>query len=319
MSSKPLIGVAVTLIAFDALAAPAAAQSTANQPAVDAVSAVSAARLIAELDVPLHSTVAPSPDGRFLLALQTRPDPVLWIVPADGGEPFAFRKSWAAYQPRWAPSGNRIGFIAGIGPPRIWTVEMDSVSGRPIDPPRLLHRTGASAFAFSPDGERIALAETRSTAAGASEILIIDWESRKVHRLLRGDGMIYRLDWAPDGASIFYAIAPTESADSSHRVVMARVRDGRKTIVLETRGLIGLSPDGDYFLLRTDGSNPTADELLEIVRTDGERIAVVDLAPNFGNVVWAGDARSLIQVRPAGHGGAVWEIPLHLAPDTLIE
>ena len=55
---------------------------------------------IAEIDAPIHPTVAPSPDGRMFAAIQTRPAPVLWIVPADGGEPFAFREMWAAYARR---------------------------------------------------------------------------------------------------------------------------------------------------------------------------------------------------------------------------
>ena len=45
--------------------------------------------VIAGIDVPIHPAVAPSPDGRFFAVLQTRPDPILWIVPTDTGAPFS--------------------------------------------------------------------------------------------------------------------------------------------------------------------------------------------------------------------------------------
>jgi hypothetical protein len=259
-------------------------------------------RLVAKLAVPIHPTAAPSPDGRLYAVLQTRPDPILWIVPGDGGAPFAFRKMWAAYKPRWSPSGGRIGFIAAVGPPRIWTVEVDPASGRPIDPPRLLIRTAANAFAFSPNGERIALVPSRSTAAGASEIRIVHWESRKARTLLREDGVIYRVDWAPDGATLYYGLAPSApSADSAHRVRRVRVAGGAPQTVRRTGEFLGLSPDGDYLLYRPAAALE-GENVVEIARVDGGTIARVVLEPGTQTVGWAAAAGALLQVRPAGNG-----------------
>jgi Tol biopolymer transport system component len=265
-------------------------------------------RRFAKLDVPLHPSVAPSPDGRFFAALQTRPDPVLWIVPTDGAEPFALRKMWAAYKPRWSPSGNRIGFIAAVGPPRIWTVEMNPASGRPMDPPRLLYRTGANAFALAPEGERVAFVPRRTTAAGASEIHIVEWESRRVRRLLREDGMIYRLDWSPDGAFIYYGLAPNAPADSTHRVVRARLSNGSAQTVLHVQEFLGLAPDGSTLLYRPADLDESQRDILELALASGEALVRIAV-PAGATPTWGATAASLVQIRASEAGDEIWEIP----------
>lgn len=267
------------------------------------------ARMVASLAVPIDPNVAPAPNGRFFAALQTRPDPVIWIVPADGGEPFSFRQSWAAYQPRWAPSGNRVGFIAGVGPPRIWTVEVDSASGRAIDPPRLLFRTPASAYAFSPDGARIAMVTARSTAAGASEIRIVEWESRRSRMLFRARGTIYRLDWSPDG-SIYYGLLPdSREPDAPHIVRRISMRGGTPETIYRAGKFLGLSPDGAFLLRRTADESAAAAEF-EVTRTDGTPLVRLNLPTGFGVPRWAATSRALIQVRAAGAGHGIWELPV---------
>jgi hypothetical protein len=265
-------------------------------------------RRIAAFDIPIHQTVAPSPDGRFFAALQTRPDPVLWIVPTDGGEPFAFRKQWATYYPRWAPSGNRVGFIAAIGPTRIWTVEVDQESGRAIDPPRMLIRTNANAFAFSPDGNRIALVEARSTAAGASEIHIVDWESRRYRVLLRDDGAIYRLDWAADGESVYYGIIPNDSIGPvHHRIVKASAKSGAKSKVLDVVEFIGLSLDGSHLAYRPIGDELAGADIVELASTDGA-ISLRLAMPTEPAPRWSADPGSFFQARIVGDTTEIWQI-----------
>ncbi len=256
---------------------------------------------LAEVGVPIHPDLAPSPDGRHIAVLQTRPDPVVWIVPTDGGVPFAFRKMWAAYNPRWAPSGDRIGFIAGIGPPRIWTVEVDPASGRPLAPPRLLYRAAANVYAFAPDGERIAFVSRRSTAAGASEIYVIDWKTRHARFLLRESGMIYRLDWAPDGGHLVYGVAPAAS-DSAHRVVRATI-GGRRETLLRVREFLGLSPDGMALLYRADDLEAIRRNALEIATARGAPLGRI-IVPRGATPAWSANSTALLQVQPQENGAA---------------
>lgn len=284
------------------------AQVTAELTDITLAVITPSARRIAALEIPIHQTVAPSPDGSFLAALQTRPDPVLWIVPTDGGEPFAFRKTWATYYPRWAPSGNRIGFIAAIGPTRIWTVEVDPASGRPIDPPRMLIRTNANAFAFSPDGDRIALVTSRSTAAGRSEIQIVDWESRKFRVLLREDGAIYRLDWAADGESIYYGIIPNDSTGPvTHRIVRANAKSGATSRVLDVGEFLGLSLDGSQLAYRPAGDELADADLVELASTDGE-VSMRLVIPAGPAPRWSAGPDSFLQTRIVGDTTEIWEI-----------
>jgi Tol biopolymer transport system component len=266
---------------------------------------------LAEIDVPIHPTVAPSPDGRMFAAIQTRPAPVLWIVRAGGGEPFAFRQMWATYAPRWSPSGDRIGFIAAIGPPRVWTVELDPATGQPIDPPRLLIRTLANAFAFAPDGAHIALVASRSTAAGASEIHIVNWETRQARVLLRESGAIYRLDWSPDARSIYYGLAPVPPPPDGHQLLKAvSVASGRTSTVRAGGEFIGLSPDGARVLQRPGTADEGSGNLVEVVALEAGSVTKVRLPAGVRSMAWAADSDAIIAVTPAGSQDVIWEIPV---------
>lgn len=232
--------------------------------------ATTTSRKVAALGVALDPSATPSPDGRFIAALQTRPQPILWIVPAEAGEPFAFREMWAAYKPRWSPSGDRLGFVAAVGPPRVWTIEIDPESGHPTDPPRLLIRTFAHDFAFSPDGERIALVAQRASAAGASQIDVVVWDSRASRTLLREGGVIHRVDWSPDGRWIYYGLYTGADGEGAFRVMRVPAAGGRPEIV--ARGeFLGQSTDEGYLLLRPE--EPTGD------RQDTATVAKAEESP----------------------------------------
>lgn len=266
---------------------------------------------IAHVAAPIHPTVAPAPDARMFAAIQTRPDPILWIVPADGSEPYAFRKMWAAYYPRWSPSGDRVGFIAAIGPPRVWTVEIDPATGRPMDPPRLLIYIEANAFAFSPDGARLALVGARSTAAGASEIHIIDWETRKSRVLLRERGSIYRLDWAPDARSIYYGLMPAApSRDAPHQVKTVAVASGRTRAVRAGGEFLGLSPNGELLLQRVAAEDADSENLVEVVALNDDPLTRIRLPDGVRSVVWAASSDALILVAPVDDADGIWQIPI---------
>jgi hypothetical protein len=298
------------VLAGSLLTADVAAQSVHLPDAADSPFRPEPVKLAA-IGVPIHPEVAPSPDGRHIAVLQTRPAPVLWIVPADGGEPFAYREMWAAYNPRWSPSGDRIGFIAGIGPPRIWTIDVDPASGRPMAPPRLLYRAAANVYAFAPDGERIAFVSRRSTAAGASEIYVIEWKTRRVRFVLRESGMIYRLDWV--GEHLYYGVAPAAS-DSAHRVVRAPVGGGRRETLLRVREFLGLSPDGLALLYRVDDLEAIRRNALEIANADGAPLGRI-VVPRGSTPTWAASSVALLQVQPQenGAGDAIVTIPSPVA------
>ena len=269
-------------------------------------------RRAVSIDAPIDNAVAVSPDGGHYLALQTRPRPVIWIMPGDG-EPFSYRQDWAAYRPRWAASGDRVGFIAAIGPPRVWTVEVDSASGRAIEPPRMLIRTSANAFAFSPDGDRIALVVSRSSAAGASEVRIIDWKTRASSTLLHELGVIYWLDWSPNGAHLYYGLVPPstpEQPDPPHFIRRAGVRGEPAETITEVSEFLGLSPDGKRLLYRPLGAGPEgADLTVEVSDRRGIPLMRFSL-PEGPPPRWGADSNTLLQVRRTGDSAEILEIPV---------
>lgn len=296
-------------------------------------SATATGHAIARLAVPIHDVVSPAPNGHLLAALQTRPRPILWIVP-DDRQPFAFREWWAAYLPRWAPSGNRIGFLSAGGDPRVWTVEVDTATGRPVAPPRLLIRTVTSAFTFDPEGRQVALVPARTTAQGIGEIRLVEWASRRERALVREPGLIYWLDWSPDGKWIYYGRAPAdERGRAGHEVRRVRVADGTTATVLKGVGaFLGLSPDGRLLLCRpleadtedgatqgdaSDGtmaggaSSPGSG--VEVARLDGQVVARLRL-PAGGTPRWAATSDALLQVRSSDDGDEIWTIPLPERP-----
>jgi hypothetical protein len=302
----------LALAALLCLASPVDLRSQASEEGADSTVLVlrPEPHLVAEIDVPIDPTVAPSPDGRFVAVLQTRPQPVLWIVPTDGGKAFAYRKTWAASKPRWSRSGDRIGFIADGGPPRIWTIEVDPATGQPMDPPRMLYRDAVNAYAFSPDGEWVAYVPRRTTAAGASEIHIVEWEGRKVHVVLREDGLIYHLDWSPDGESVYYGVTPATAEEGpAHRVRRARLRDGRAATVLSAGEFLGISADGLYLLCRPAGWSYEDGNIVELAGVDGQRVMRIEVEPGPAPRWGAVGPGSIVQVLPSEKGNAIWAIP----------
>ncbi len=304
------LSILLLTVAGPAMAQAPPADTSMVPPADSAVILAPQPERIALVAAPIHPTVAPSPDARMFAAIQTRPDPILWIVPADGSEPYAFRKMWAAYYPRWSPSGDRVGFIAAIGPPRVWTVEIDPITGRPMDPPRLLIYIEANAFAFSPDGARLALVGARSTAAGASEIHIIDWETRKSRVLLREMGSIYRLDWAPDARSIYYGLMPdAPSRDAPHQIKTVSVGSGSTRAVRAGGEFLGLAPNGERLLQRVAAEDAVSENLVEVVALNDGTFTRIRLPSGVRSVVWAANSDALILVSPVDDGDGIWQIP----------
>lgn len=282
-----------------------AAQTDA--PAAPAMYRATDSRPVARFPFPIYDVVAPAPDDHAIAVLQTRPRPIVWVVPCQG-EPFAFREDWAAFLPRWAASGDRIGFISAGGPPRVWTVEVDPTTGRAMAPPRLLIRTVTGTFGFAPDGERIALVPRASIARGASEIHVVEHSSRRSRVLVRDTGLIYWLDWAPDGRSIYYGLAPLDpDSAAAHLVRRVTVATGSTSTVRQVGEYLGLAPDGDRLLFRPIGEDGPA---LRVATLDGERELEISIDGSGSTPRWSGSGDALLQVRTSANGDEIWSIPL---------
>ena len=90
MMRSSAVGTAAAILSV--VPAGLAAQTPAEKAAIRPIAVEHTMRRIVHLDAPIDNLVAAAPSGHIYLALQTRPDPLIWVLPVRG-EPFTFRKN----------------------------------------------------------------------------------------------------------------------------------------------------------------------------------------------------------------------------------
>ena len=138
--------------------------------------------------------------------------------------------------PEWSPAGDRFIYRAG-GPgqsDRIWVERAD---GSPASPVVALGSNGVRRTPISPDGGRIAVADTQG-------IEVVPIAGGRPVRVLTGSTGNDRLCWSSDGEWIWYSERPVHLArvpSGGGQPVPAHASDGQ---------LLDCSPDGHWLLRR---------------------------------------------------------------------
>ena len=203
------------------------------------------------LAVKSSSDAAWSPDGRWVAFLSDRPgalpkSPVdkkqLYVMPADGGEAqqvAVFEKGVGGFE--WAPDGRSLAVAAEVPEPKglkdrketfgdyhvshadygmvqLWRVDLPTIdaSGRvgpPAEPKPITHDETFSvgAFAFSPDGARIAFSAQRDPdliSQGTSALYTVTLADGTVKKIVEAPGPNNDPHWSPDGSEIAFSAAP---------------------------------------------------------------------------------------------------------------
>jgi Tol biopolymer transport system component len=184
-----------------------------------------------------------SPDGLWLAFATTRDgNGEIYRVRPDGTGPENLTRDPAEdAEPAYAPGGGWIAFVStrGSDTARVWVMDAEGVEARPLGGPQ-----GAQgAPAWSPDGERVAVAVGSGAASAVWIVRVDDGGAERVGA--GGDP-----SWAPGGDALYYA-----RSDS----VFARAPDG--------------APDGgdepERFLTRGRAPCPSPDgRWLAFVRGD---------------------------------------------------
>ncbi len=164
--------------------------------------------------------------------------------------------------------------------------------------PRLVSPDEAYALAWSPDGERLALAkdtELRVVTAGGAEELVMPTG------LSPGSGQVSRINWSPDGAALLFETSYSEG-DSYLYDVFVSTLDGSTPRAISTSspnpGRARWSPDGGTIAFSRK-SGTSSDVVLADPDGDGERVLTSIEAAEFSTVadlVWSPDGSMIAAV-----------------------
>ena len=158
------------------------------------------------------------PDGNHVLATRVATpggQPSLWDVSVFGGTPRKLID--AAENGMVSPDGSQLAFLRGeYGRQEIWLAQPDGGSAH-----KLLGEPGdnISAFAWSPDGHRIAYMSSRylhGMEETDASLFVRDLATQATNRLLTSARLRGALVWTPDGRLIYsYAELPPNSNDAN--------------------------------------------------------------------------------------------------------
>jgi dipeptidyl aminopeptidase/acylaminoacyl peptidase len=288
-----------------------------------------------------------SPDGRSVVVVLSRPNYVenhfdselVRVSLPSGALRELTHQRKTARNPRWAPAGNRLAFLADTaGQSQIFVLENDG--GEAV---QLTHApTGVQAFEWSPDGRTMVYisadeAPAREKYDDAFEVESNDYLMRAgtqpshlwkipsaggtAGRLTAGHWSVSGtyLAWNPAGDRIVFISQPSSGTrDSDKRTLESVGAGGGDPVPVE--GIrdrrcwqASFSPDGRWLELAcpVDGHVKNQMELLLLPAAGGEfKRLSAPIDRNFFRGFWTPDSKSLIATAPDGGGSGLWSISL---------
>ncbi len=181
-----------------------------------------------------HPQVQPGP-GRWLLYLNNREDPKasqVWLLPLDRGEPHAFtRVRGGVSQPRWAPDGQGVFFLAD--PKKVQKTQEEDLDVRVIR--RLFYKLNGQGFVLDHN----------------LQVFYQSLRGRKPRQITRGEDPVLAFTPTPDGQWILFTARWFPEADYTWRTDLYRVpvEGGEPEVLVQFPGFIGalaVSPDGRF-------------------------------------------------------------------------
>jgi dipeptidyl aminopeptidase/acylaminoacyl peptidase len=275
-----------------------------------------------------------SPDGKWIIFSRSelnwkenkRPSH-LWIVPADGGEPFQFTSGDSDSQPQWSPDSNRIAFIRAGKEPSDRQVYIIRVNGG--EATKLTdHKDGISSFRWSADGHQIIFlssdqksdADKKKEKDGDDAIFVDEgpngqsrgqWSNiwtfsladKKERQVTREKMLIGSYDPSPDAKRIVFSARRENSRNGGYlsEIFIADLASGATTRLTANEapeGSAQWSPDGKAvaYLAPDDKKWELANAKIWIidVETKSNRKASAKFEGSIGEYVWEKGGKRII-------------------------
>jgi Tol biopolymer transport system component/DNA-binding winged helix-turn-helix (wHTH) protein len=144
-----------------------------------------------------------APDGLALVfSSQRAGSQGLWRIPVSGGEPRQIAAGHLSH-PSFPRQGNRLAYVEHIGDTNVWQIEDPTAKRDHNGRVKLISSTRRDdAAEFSPDGNRIVFASTRS---GNYELWMCESDGSNPRQLtFFGEGSACSARWSPDGGRIVF-------------------------------------------------------------------------------------------------------------------
>lgn len=198
------------------------------------------------------SEIAWSPDGASIAFLTKRGDKSkaqVWVIPVSGGEAEQITHSETSVLGfHWHPSGNKIAYIAttpksareealkekGYGfifyEENLKHRNLHMVDLKSGDTEQLTEGVTVWTFVFSPDGAKIAASMTEKNLIdyryAFRKIHLLDLGSKKLRQLTDNPGKLGNFKFSPDGKTMAYAAALTQSDNNVSQAYIIDVSGG---------------------------------------------------------------------------------------------
>jgi dipeptidyl aminopeptidase/acylaminoacyl peptidase len=158
----------------------------------------------------------------------------IWVATVGGSDP---GRRWTYggkdATPRWSPDGTKLAFLSDRAKRGTAGLYVMPSNGGEAEP-RLVRERAISAFAWSPDGGRLAFSapdepddedKRREREHDDAEVFGERWKAHRlwslelasgdVTALDHGDGHVVALDWSPDGSTLAVLVRPTPELDTA--------------------------------------------------------------------------------------------------------
>lgn len=195
-----------------------------------------------------------------------------------------------------SPRGTLLAFVRYDAEPSIWTLAIDSATGRATGQARRVSIRSGRAPAFSPDSRYIAFSvlPANDTLVGA-RVVRVPAGGGPEEVISREPGYAQSLRWSPDGRWIYYRHG-VATASRRKRTLRRVAASGGSAQVLGSVGeFIGLSPDGSRLAYITN-MQFHRDTVKTIVIADahGTEVQRFQLVGSGQPIAWGADGELLV-------------------------